>query len=70
MDANIQWVIQKNLADQIIEMSFGRGDLTNPVTYNSNNSYQNNFDDDKYVKLTNQISSSIHTITQNGMFDT
>lgn len=51
-------------------MSFGRGDLTNPVTYNSNNSYQNNFDDDKYVKLTNQISSSIHTITQNGMFDT
>jgi len=46
-------------------MSFGRGDLTNPVTYNSNNSYQNNFDDDKYVKLTNQISSSIHTITQN-----
>lgn len=51
-------------------MSFGREDLTNPVTYNSNNSYQNNFDGDKYVKLTNQISSSIHTITQNGMFDT
>lgn len=51
-------------------MSFGRGDLTNPVTYNGGgNSYQNSGSSDMYGddynRLINQVSSNIHSISQN-----
>lgn len=47
-------------------MSFGRGDLTNPVSYNGGN-YQNSDlgSEDSYNRLINQVSSNIHSISQN-----
>lgn len=48
-------------------MSFGKGDLTSPVAYNSGNSYQNSdmYSEDNYNRLINQVSSNIHSISQN-----
>lgn len=47
-------------------MSFGRGDLTNPVAYNGGG-YQNSelYPEDSYNRLINQVSSNIHSISQN-----
>lgn len=50
-------------------MSFGRGDLTSPVTYDGN-SYQNSdqYPTDNYNRLVQQTSSNILLISQNGDF--